>query len=339
MHRVILGSLLVLTLSTSATAQEWAKKMFEVTSHDFGTVAKGAKVDFGFKFQNKYEEDVHVEYVSSSCGCTTPTIAKNTLKTWETGEVLATFNTSAFLGHKDATITVKIDKPFSAIVQLHVQGDIRGDVVFTPGAVDLGSVDRGTTMARKVAVTHNGQSDWQIVDIRSTNAHFEVAPVLTGRTAGQVSYELLVKLKPDAPIGYIKEQLYLITNDPQVQQIPLDVEGRVVPEITVTPAPLMLGMLHPGQQITKQLIVKGKKPFKIVDIQCDDPGFTCAKPEEAKTQHIISVTYVAGDAAGKIAKKVEIKTDLNEEPVELTFSAQIAATTAKTEAASITKPE
>jgi len=97
MHRVILGSLLALTLSTSAMAQEWAKKMFEVTSHDFGTVAKGAKVDFGFKFQNKYEEDVHVEYVSSSCGCTTPTIAKNTLKTWETGEVLATFNTEAFL--------------------------------------------------------------------------------------------------------------------------------------------------------------------------------------------------------------------------------------------------
>ena len=43
------------------------------------------------------------------------------------------------------TLTVTIDKPFYAQVQLHVSGDIRSDVVFTPGSVQLGSVDEGTS--------------------------------------------------------------------------------------------------------------------------------------------------------------------------------------------------
>src|SRR5262249_21157363 len=153
--------------------------------------------------------------------------------------------------------------------------------------VDLGSVDRGTSVARKVSVTHAGQSDWKIGDVRSTNNHFEVEVVETGRVSGQVSYDLLVRLKKDAPVGYIKEQLLLVTNDSQAPEIPLEVEGRVVPEVAVTPSPLLLGVLHPGQEVTKQLVIKSKKPFKILSVQCDDPGLTCQPPDDTKAQQIV----------------------------------------------------
>ena len=35
-------------------AQEWARKMFPVTSHNFGTVAKGSKTEYRFVFRNIY---------------------------------------------------------------------------------------------------------------------------------------------------------------------------------------------------------------------------------------------------------------------------------------------
>ena len=54
------------TLCNTASAQQWAAAMFEKKSHNFGTVARGAKADFEFKFKNIYLEDVHVSSVSSS---------------------------------------------------------------------------------------------------------------------------------------------------------------------------------------------------------------------------------------------------------------------------------
>ncbi|MBI2479744.1 MAG: DUF1573 domain-containing protein [Planctomycetia bacterium] len=85
------------------SAQEWATKMFKTTSHDFGYVARGAKAEFAFEFENLYEEDLHVASVRSSCGCTTPTITKRDLKTFEKSTIVATYNTRSFLGQKKVT--------------------------------------------------------------------------------------------------------------------------------------------------------------------------------------------------------------------------------------------
>src|SRR5690606_33660741 len=118
-------------------------KMFNTRSHDFGTVARGAKAVYHFQVKNIYEEDAHIASVRSSCGCTTPQIVKPYLKTFEVGEIVAELNTVAFMGQKNATLTVVFDKPFYAEVQLQVSGLIRSDVVVTPGDIRLGSVDQG----------------------------------------------------------------------------------------------------------------------------------------------------------------------------------------------------
>ena len=136
--------LLILTAAVPALGGDWARKMFEETSHDFGYVARGAKAEFEFVLSNIYLEDVHIAGVRSSCSCTTPRIKQAQLKTYEKGAIIAAFNTRSFLGRKSATVTVTFDKPLYAEVQLHVSGHIRSDVVLSPGSVQLGSVDQGT---------------------------------------------------------------------------------------------------------------------------------------------------------------------------------------------------
>ncbi len=83
----------------------------------------------------------------------------------------------------------------------------------------------------------------------------------------------MVKLTKAPPAGYIKEQITLLSNDVHNPEIPVDVEGRVVSEITVSPATLFMGVVQPGQKVTKQLVVRGKRPFKIVGVKCDDASF------------------------------------------------------------------
>ncbi len=325
--RVQFVSLLVV-LSTAGLShgQEWARKMFETSTHDFGNVARGSKVDYYFKFNNPFKEDVHIQDVRSSCGCTTPRFLKDTLKTYEESAIVAAFNTRTFLGHRNATITVVFDKPFYAEVQLQVSGYIRRDIVIHPGDVDLGTVDQGTPSEKKVSISYAGRDDWQILDVKSGSPYIETQLTERQRGGGQVAYDLSIFLKPDAPSGAINEQLVLLTNDERSPEVPLDVEGRVVADLTVSPASLLMGVLQPGQKATRQLVLKGKKPFRIIGVTCDDDSFEIRTTDSAKPMHVIPITFVAGDKTGKVTQKIRIETDLGQDVVaEFSAFAQVVA--------------
>ncbi len=311
-----------LALVSAGAAQEWATKMFTTTSHDFQTVAAGAKAEHRFQLKNLYEEDVHIKGVRSSCGCTHPLIVKSDLKTFEVGEILAEFNTKMDTGgQKSATITVIFDKPFYAEVQLQVQGFIRSDVVLQPGLVDFGTVDVGTSVEKRVAVNYAGRNNWSVIKAK-VPAGLDTEIFETARGQGQVSYELLVRLNKTAAPGYIQDQILLVTNDKGNREIPVDVEARVVSEISVSPASLFMGVVQPGQQVTKQLIVRGKRPFKIVGVKCDDASFEIVADGQSRALHRLPIVFSAGEKQGKITQLIAIETDQGATPT-LTAYAQV----------------
>ncbi len=284
--------------------------MFKTTSHDFGTVAKGSKAEFDFELQNIFEEDIHIAGVRSSCGCTESRITKQTLKTWESASIHAVLNTRSYTGSRGATLTVIIDRPYYAEVQLTVRGYIRSDVLFTPGSVSFGDVEQGRVAEQTISVSYAGRSDWAITDVRSANPSFEVELTDGPRSSGRVAYSMLVRLKGDAPAGYLQDQLTIVTNDPYKGTVDLPVEGRVVAPLTVTPASLYLGVVRPGETVQKRLFVKGSKPFRIVSIECDGDCFKFQTTDQATAAHLVPVQFTAGGTPGKISQKIEIKTDL-----------------------------
>jgi len=326
LRKMICCVVMVLLGSWPCFAQEWARKMFEVTEHDFGTVARGAKAEFAFVLKNIYVEDVHIASVRSSCGCTLPRVEQQWLKTYERGAVIAKFNTPAFTGQRGATVTVTFDKPYFAEVQLQVRGYIRSDVVFEPGSVQFGEVDQGSSADARVSVAYSGWGDWRIIDVRSPNPHVQAQVVQRRGGSGRMVYDLQVHLDEQTPPGYLKEYLLLVTNDRARPQVPLLVEGQVVSGVTVSPSSLFLGVVQPGQTVTKRLVVKGKRPFRILAVEADDPSFHCELPEQQtpKTVHVIPVTFVAQGSSGKVVGKLRIKTDLESVRPELAAFALVA---------------
>jgi hypothetical protein len=307
---VVVAFMLVAGIAADGRSQDWAQKLFKTTNHDFGSVARGAKAEFAFELVNCYQEPIHITGVRSSCGCTTPVVTKDTLKTWEKAEILASLNTRSFNGHKTATLTVTIDQPFPAEVQLHISAYIRRDVVFSPGVVQFGSVAQGQRAETKVDVNYAGRDDWRIVDVRCANPHFEVELNEKERGGGRVAYTMLVRLNEQTPSGYILEQLTVITNDRNMTTIPLAVEGRVTTALNVSPGSLVLGVLTPGQSVTKQLVVRGNQPFRILKVDCPESSFQCQLSDEAKEMHLVPITFTAGATSGKIVETIIIKTDL-----------------------------
>ena len=313
MFRSIALAVVGLTLSgQAAVGQQWARDLFQTTSHSFGVVAHGAKTQHAFEFSNPYAVDLHVTAVRTSCGCTTPTISKRTLRTYEKGAIVATFNTDRFRGHRSATITVTFDRPRYAEVQLQVRGDIRSDVEVTPSAIVFGSVDRGQTADRSVEVRHYASGNWTVVGVENCPDFLTVQLQPATTPYGGTTYRLRAQLKKSAPVGYFRRQLVLRTNDRSMPQVPINVEGQVIPPVTVSPPVLFLGAVPPGQQVSKKLIVRAKRPFKILAIEPADERFSFQLAEQSRKVHVVPMTFTAGQDVAKVEETLHIRTDLDD---------------------------
>jgi len=313
------GLMWILLAGSSAAGQQWANKLFETTTHDFGSVARQAQAEFRFVLANLYMEDIHVTGAWPSCGCISTEIECPLLTTYEKGAIVAKLNTQAYRGKRNVTITVAIDRPFPARVQLHARAYIRDDVALDPGAVLLGTVDRGVPVEKTISVTRSGRSDWRILEVKSPNPHVSAEVVETTRRSGGVSCRLRVRLDSEAPVGPIQGHLVLVTNESQVAGIPVLVEGRVVSGVTVSPATLFLGVVGPGEKVTRKLVVRAKEPFRVTNVTSDGGHFQFESElgDVPKPLHVIPVTFVAGQQAGKVVETIRIYTDLDETPPEL----------------------
>jgi len=346
--RSLIAAVIVAALASPCFAEAWVSKMFSETKHDFGTVARGSDTSHKFAIKNIYKQDIELLSVRSSCGCTSPTIEKKILRTSEVGYVTAVFNTRTFTGIHGATLTVEVrwndnGNWIHGETQLRVDGNIRGDIVFTPGALKFDEVQQGTQAEQKVQVKYSGRSSWKITDVRGASDALEVELTQTQRYSGYVTYDLLVRLKNTAPAGYFNDQLVLVTNDEENPRVPMYLSGRVVPQISVSPESVLLSDVAHGQQVSKKVIVRGKKPFKITNIACDDQDcFQFKTDEESRATHIVEITFSAKKNAGMIKEPVRITTDLGEKfSTSLTVFATIipspptATTTAKPTSAAV----
>jgi len=255
----------------------WAEQMFDRMSHDFQTVARGAEVVLRIKVTNKYEQTIHLSGARTSCNCISARLSTNTLKTWEEGIVEVKLNTLQYKGERNANVIVTIDQPRFIEVTIPIHAYIRTDVVIEPGSAVLGTVVQGDSGERKLKIDYagnvsSGGMNWRINDVKSPRNPNVVCSVreLTRTSDGftaNVSYELSVKLNPQTPAGDLREQIVLITNDGNSPQIPVLVEGRVIPEYSVTPPSIVLKSIKPGTQERVKVIISSKNPFAIDKIE------------------------------------------------------------------------
>jgi hypothetical protein len=323
---------LILFMATPVFAQDpydWAKKMFDSTSKDFGAVAKGAEVNHRFRVQNLYKEDVSIASVTASCGCTSPRFDQTPIKTGESTYIDISMDTNRFQHDKSSTVTVTFAQPQYAVVTIPVKVYIRTDVVLTPGSINFGAVDHGSAQQRKIELVYAGDPNWAITKVLTNNDFLKADVKETMRQNGQVGYDLIVSLSPKAPVGSLRQQLMMTTND-QAGQIPVLVQARVESDVTITPSVVQLGSVEPGKGSSKTVILRGHNPFVIEKVECESGHGLFKMPQLTKdpnTVHVISLTFTAPKESGPISEKFIVTIAGRREPI--TFTAQATIETAQ----------
>lgn len=313
-----------------AVAQDWLSQTIAATdrTHDFGTVARAAKTEHRFTIKNPFDSELRLAGIRASCGCTTPIIETKVIPPGGTGTILARFNTGTFTGQKQATLTVTIDRPRYTELQLVVRGYIRSDVVMNPGEVQFGQVDQGSPHSVDVALDYAGRSDWAVTRIESPSEFVSAQFEEVSRQAGRIKYKINVEISPDAPSGFLQNQLVLHTNDRRLTTVPLSLYANIQNAIQVSPQMLELGTLTIGEPMSKRLVVKAKQPFRVLEVNSETLNVQFEQGDQAKKVHMLNLQLApkAGQT-GEIESRLEVLTDASETPISVALNFEASGQT------------
>ncbi|MCA9082410.1 MAG: DUF1573 domain-containing protein [Planctomycetaceae bacterium] len=284
---------------------------------DFEVIATGSEAKKQIEVKNVYDQPVHIASVGTTCGCSAAALGQNTIGPGESVFVEVQMNTSKFRQRKDSNLVIKFDSPRFVEHRIPITAYIRTDVVFSPGLAQFGEVELGREGTATVNIAYAGRTDWDIVDIRISNPDLKATLAPVSRQGGNVNYKLTVALSPDARQGRLRDLITIVTNDRTNPYVPLMVEGVIVPDIVVTPPTIAVRPLAPGQSTQVRVIVKGKAPFQIEDIDCEGMSdcFKATLDPVAKNLHVVPIEFSAPNRPGKFAEEMFVKITGRPEPL------------------------
>jgi len=284
---------------------DWGKKMFDKNEVKFGSVARNADVVFKFNVKNIYKEDIKITNVWTSCGCISWQDRDRlpiTLASGQTQELTIRLDTNRHQGDKHVTAFASLLEPTrgsTAQVSIPVEGRIRTDVVLQSNTLNFGQVDQGKAMEHRLNVVYTGgRADWKITQAKLNNPHLSAKVVEKSRGGGTANYDIVVTLNGDAPVAKLRDQMLIVTDDAGSLSYPVAVEAQVEPDIVV--ADVQFGQVTPGQPKTMNVVVRGKKPFKIEKIEPAQPdeSFKFKFGDALSHVHMVTVTFAPADAHG-----------------------------------------
>ena len=320
--------LVLATLGASparAQANTWAERMFTDFGHDFGPVPRGAVVRHNFVMTNRYKEAITILDIRASCGCTSGRASATSVAPGQQANIEAQMDTRNFVGHKATKLTVTFLTATgqSAEVQLAVVSNILPDIVLNPGTVDFGIISRGQAPKLVMTIERVNAPQWKFERMTASPRLLKAIDARLDeleRTPNRVVYQLTVTLKADAPAGYLRDEVRIVTNDSSSPIVPVLVTAQVQGTLTATPT--MLAMGRAGADGAKgRYLVRAAKPFTIKTIEGNGDGFTLSVDDtKSKTLHVLTVSYdpKAGNIRGDLRKGFKVITDLAEEaPIEV----------------------
>lgn len=308
-----------------AQTQDWGRKMVDRTDIDFGSVPKNGDVTFKVNLKNVFQESIQVSSLSTSCGCISwQDKAPLTIPSGQTQELTIRLDTVRFSGDRRVTAFLSLVEPTrgsTSSVSIPVHGRIRQDLVLQTNSLNFGQVPQGSAMEIRLNVAYSGgRPDWTITQAKLNNPSLTTKIVERSRVGGTANYDVVVTLAGNAPIGKLRDQMMIVSNDAGDNGSVVSVEAVIEPDIVVSE--VQFGQVYPGQPKTINVIVRGKKPFKIEKVERakQDDHFKVKPTENTSMVHMLPLTINPTVEDGLFEEEFFLTISGREQPV--TFKAK-----------------
>jgi hypothetical protein len=162
-------------------------------------------------------------------------------------------------------------------------------------------------------VTMRNEPGFEIRGAASGTEYVKPTAKLIRRDNSEVVYEVSATLKAGLDTGTWTTDLVFNTNSAMVPTIRIPLYVDVVAAITATPSAVQFSSVRVGEKKELSVVVKGDKPFKILDVKGGDGLVTAsADGNEAKQAHVVRIVFQPSEA-GDLSKTITVVTDTGAE--------------------------
>ncbi|XHC24952.1 MAG: DUF1573 domain-containing protein [Phycisphaerales bacterium] len=325
-----------------------AKINFKSMEVDFGDVYSTNPVPGTFEFTSAGTEDLIIEQVRTTCGCTSANAAELRNSRWEPGtgaSIDFTFTPAQKAGLQSKNIIVITNSEENRTISLTLKANYIPAVKTSSQTATFGRVEAGNIGQARV-VLESRDPNFQFKNFDLGDAAGDYTWSYTKLESVSEDYpsrgQLLIQTKPDATIGQINRvigrMIVMSTEGDSAEQSELEfnvvLRGEIVGQLEVEPTFGRSPLAEPGTAFEHQIVVTSRKgePFQITDVKLAQGEITDfefeVSPVEGQNGSAYNVT-VRGKApqrAGGYMGKVEIYSDIeNHGPMPFQFSGVLRA--------------
>jgi hypothetical protein len=335
-------------LSQDVDPNSKAKLTYEFGSDtkNFGKCMQGDVLTHKFAMQSSGEEDLVIKQAKPTCGCTVAQVATQaadgSMAPYNYGspipagrkiEITATLHTQNKRGHSASRINIFSNDPRGQ-TQLGLEADVDPYFQVNPQNLNFNQISARDTANDKVTVTtttgvkvkltaglENIPQGMKIevtpveADADGKSAHWEVVCRLgPGLVEGNLAYT--VGLKSDIPIPGGEK---LPNGADPTYEVSIPIMARVTGMISYTPAFVSLGLIRPGQVVSRTVRVTSHDPaFKLTEPKILVQGRD--GPEWDLASHFSTVIR---PVAGENSIDIELRLDGMPDSLNGSFSGQL----------------
>ncbi len=298
----------------SAAAKEAPHIVFEDDSHDFGNLYKGEKASHRFTFSNEGTDDLVIQNVKTSCGCTAAALSQSSIPPGTRAEIEVTLSTNAFRGNVSKTVTVSSNDPEKPHYVLTIEANVLEEVVAEPRHVWFDPVKLGQSATREVDIKPVTDLKLKITKVRASN------PLLKLRYKkkdDENGYRVTVSTKKDAPLGRFAGDIQVFTNSKRQSVVVIPFSGEIISDVSVFPAKVSYGVVHKGEETVRQILITVyKKDVKLKEFDVK-PDYLSLRliPDSNNYLHRLEITLGKDVPVGRFEGNVTIHTTSKDQPL------------------------
>lgn len=314
---------IIAAVTIVGAVQADAKSYFKHTEYDYGVSAVGPVLEHYYPITNTSKNTVTMGQPRIQCGCVSVVLLKGTLEPGETTYLITSMSTAKIpmqqIGQsKSVTVHVPFVSPVLEEVATKVTVVARPDMIWsTTDGLGFGTVAVGKTAKASMKVTLYGNAKWEISKTESGGKFVAAEAKVISQTGSETTYEISADLKNDCPAGRWMTEVMLKTNALGIEKMRIPVMVNVVPAISTSPGTLQLGSVPMGGVQTRDVLLTGLLPFKVLEVKGGDEQVKASSQTEgARNQHTIKVSIKTG-TEGDIVRELKILTDSKDMPTVL----------------------
>jgi hypothetical protein len=297
---------------------------------DYGTVAKGEKLNWTFAVKNTGTSDLQIIAARPACGCTVADFDK-VIKPGETGKVTATVDTTSFAGPIAKTITLETNDPSTPTSTLTLHAIVKPYVEAFPAGFVRYTLLQGDAETQSITLFSEEDDPFEITKVETPGDYVKVtyskienpADRTEGGRPGQNQYKVNITVGgPDAKIGPIGEKIHILTNSKHQPDYPVSITGVIRPPFRVEPSMMNFGEISASDVAASRAIVvrsndlKTPERFQVTKVESSTPAVAATvKPGANKGEYEVMLQLAKNAKPGDLDGTVKIYTNNEVNPV------------------------